>query len=89
MDTIYKYPVTPMMTLHLPRTAIPLTVQVQHGEPQLWVRLDPDAETVERTFLCLGMGDDVPAHAGPWIGTFQLEGGLLVYHVFEAHDGHY
>lgn len=81
--TIYKYAVGPAMTLALPREAQPLTVQLQHGVPQLWVVLDPEAPTIARTFALYSTGQPLPEGALGYIGTFQIEAGGFVFHLFE------
>jgi hypothetical protein len=84
METIYKYPVDVRMQLDLPADAQPLTVQLQQGQPQLWVRLNPLAATIRRTFRVFGTGHPLEG-AGhlTYIATFQLDNGGLVFHVFE------
>lgn len=83
MNTIFKYAIsTSGVTLQLPRDAKPLTVQNQHGEPQMWVLLDPGAPLVNRRFAMFGTGHDVPNNAN-YIGTVQFSGGQLIFHLFE------
>lgn len=85
MQVIYKYPVHPRMKLRLPADAAVLTVQVQHGEAQMWVLLDPEAPTVTRHFAALATGESFPPTLtrADYIATFQSDGGL-VFHVFET-----
>jgi len=85
MKTIYKYPVslTDEFILDLPKDAKILTVQMQHGKPQLWVLVDPENYTVERKFRLAGTGHSVPTGAIWYINTFQLDNGSLVFHLFE------
>lgn len=78
----YELPVTDIFTLELPQEAEVLTVQVQYGKPCIWARVNPDAKTEERKFRIAGAGNDVEADAR-YIGTFQLENGSLVFHLFE------
>ena len=85
MHTIYKYALGPTSVLQLPEDAQPLTVQCQQGEPVLWVKLDPQAPTQPRTFVCYGTGHPLDATTGQqYLATFQLANGL-VFHVFEEH----
>lgn len=85
MKTIYKYPVplTDDFTLDLPKGAKVLTVQMQHGEPQLWVLVDPENYTVKRSFRLVGTGHSVPTVGIWYINTFQLDNGSVVFHLFE------
>jgi hypothetical protein len=83
MQTIWKYPVTPTMELDLPSHAQILTIALQHGEPQMWVLLDPEAPCIPRTFAVYGTGDPIEdgLTRAQFCGTYQMK---LVYHVFET-----
>lgn len=89
MRTIWKYrvPAEDYFKLSLPIGAMPLTVQVQRGEPQMWVLLE-ESETiyVDRVFRVAGTGHPISEelHHLQYIDTFQLAGGNLVFHVFEV-----
>lgn len=86
MATIYKYTLQPGRTvLDLPAEAKPLTVQMQHGQPCMWVLLDLAQPPVRRIFDVYGTGHGMPADPGRYVATFQMEGGALVWHVFEAY----
>ncbi len=83
--TIWKYPVTAgRWTQIMPVDAEILSVQVQHKEVQMWVLVDPDAITEAREFDVYGTGHLIPESSGKFIGTFQIEGGALVFHLFEC-----
>lgn len=89
MLTIWKYevPAADYFELSLPPNAKPLTVQVQRGNPQMWVLLDQDETIyVDRKFYVAGTGLPISEPMGilQYVGTFQLRGGLLVFHVFEV-----
>lgn len=85
---IFKYPapIEDRFVLKLPASAEILSVQVQDGEPQVWALVLPDALKVVRRFAWIGTG-----HAHPetfwedltYVGTVQLQGGALVFHLFE------
>ena len=50
----------------------------------LWVEIDPNVtETEYRRFLSYGTGHAMPDNPGTYIGTFQLQGGDLVFHTYE------
>jgi hypothetical protein len=89
MLTIWKYtiPVADDFSLSMPAGASPLSIQVQYDEPQLWALVDPD-ETVfqEIKFRLAGTGHpiNIPEMDLSFIGTFQLDGGSLVFHLFEV-----
>jgi len=85
MKTIYKFPLRPGVTEHvMPADAEILTVQVQRGDPQIWVRLDPSAPGVKVTLSTYGTGHTMPDDPGKYVGTFQLEDLGLVFHVYET-----
>lgn len=86
MKTVWKYPVRPTMEIELPVGAQVLSVQMQGGEPQMWVHLDPAAPKEVRSFAVFGTGHEIPDDYTLFIGTFQTHGGLLVFHVFETRD---
>lgn len=88
--TIYKYPIPgraiieESFSLDLPQGAQVLDVQVQRGSPCIWAMVNPWNETVPRRFLLNGTGFplDSPGELA-YVGTFQMEDGTLVYHLFE------
>lgn len=91
MLSVYKYPVKIdgcYFTLDLPRGAKVLSVAEQHGSVQLWalVNTDRDAPTDRRMFRFAGTGhqisDEIESLAH--VSTFFMEGGSLVFHVFEV-----
>lgn len=83
--TIWKYPVpvTDTFSLDLPEGSTILTVQVQFGHPNIWVKVQPDAEKVTRKFRVYGTGHDIDQE-GEYIGTFPMSGEQLVFHLFEV-----
>lgn len=86
MHTIWKFPVPEhdCFTLELPHRARFLDVQVQHGKPQAWFLLDPEARKVIRRFVVFGTGHPIPEQEKlTHLGTFQLFVGELVVHLFE------
>ena len=86
MTTIYKFHLeSARTTLNLPLGAQVLTVQVQYGAPCIWVRLDPTLPNVERrVFDVYGTGHTITKDERlTYIGTFQMQEGALVFHVFE------
>lgn len=89
---IYKYGVVPngeLFSLQLPPAATVLTVQLQRGQPVMWVLLNPEEKPIkERQFLLVGTGHEHPSAVfqfSRYVGTFQLDEGSLVLHLFELH----
>jgi hypothetical protein len=86
MATIYKYQLEPGRTeLRMPEGAQVLTVQMQHGEVCMWAKVDPGAPQEDRAFEVYGTGHQMPDEPRlVYVATFQMEGGALVWHVFDA-----
>ena len=85
MNVIWKWTLTPGSTdLHMPADSKVLAVQMQGGQPQLWALVDDHNPKVWRTFDVYGTGHAVPGNHGAYVGTFQMDSGALVWHVFES-----
>ena len=90
MKQILKFTLAPVITLELPKDAQVLTVRAQGEDICLWALVDPKAEKEPRKFMAFGNGHNVPEpHEGPQItlkyrGSAHLDGGALVFHVFEV-----
>ena len=86
MLTIWKYPIPVQdnIQVEMPKGARVLTVQMQMDVPYVWALVNPQAEKEIRTFRLVGTGHEI-RHSDKltYIGTFQLEGGALVFHLFE------
>lgn len=84
---VWKYQITPGRNeIELPKDAQILAVQTQYGNPCLWVLVNPKAAKETRYFDVFGTGHDIPYDMGTerhYIGTFQLENGHLIFHLFE------
>jgi hypothetical protein len=86
MLKVFKYPSPSVyyFSLKLPQGAKILSVQEQHGEPQVWALVNPEREPEERNFrLVTGhqIGEDEEKLS--FIGTFPLVGGAFIGHLFE------
>ena len=79
----YPLPIADEIRIELPQDARPLTVQMQNGEPWLWVLLNPDLPIYVRTFVLAGTGHEID-QPGAYIGTFQMADGAFVFHLFEV-----
>lgn len=86
MSTVFKYPIpiNDESEIHMPRGADIICVDVQNGLPHLWARVDPEAPIVVRHFRMAGTGHPLnDDEVGKHIGSVQLRGGTLVFHIFE------
>lgn len=86
--TIWKFELTikDSQIIEMPVGAEILDVQNQTGIPCIWVLLDPTVEKEFVVFEMFGTGHEVCYDMGidrKHIGTFQLSGGRLVYHLFQ------
>ena len=71
-------------SLRLPQNAQILTIQLQNDKPQLWALVDTESPIVIRDFLTYYSGSAMPdGDFGQYVGTYQLDNGFLVFHVFE------
>lgn len=85
MKTIWKYPVAvvDVQTIGMPLGAEILTIQDQKGTPCIWALVDSDAPLADREIRIAGTGHKINKSIKQYIGSFQLGGGDLVFHVFE------
>ena len=83
-ERIFKYEleVKSEFTLELPRGAKILHAEVQKGKPCIWAKVNPKAQPEKRRFTFTATGDDF-AFGGRYVGTFLLQGGSFVVHLFE------
>lgn len=85
--TIWKFTITPTkLTVKMPKGAELLSVQTQNNMACIWALVYPENKPEERFFEVFGTGHDVPCDMGidrKFIGTFQLDAGSLVFHLFE------
>ena len=87
MLTIHKFQIGPHITatgvVELPQEFRVLSVQVQRGVPCMWVLLDDAAPRLPTGIAIRSTGHDCTGLLN-WApaGTFQLDDGALVFHVF-------
>jgi len=82
---IFKYQLEVGQTVHkIPAGYFMLDVQVQNGIPCAWCIVDPNAaDEIEVTFTVVGTGHPFDKNGvGQYLGTFQQQGGALIWHVF-------
>lgn len=87
MKKIYKYSfeVQDKVTIRIPRNSTILIVQTQRDTPCLWALVDPDEELCDFVFRIFGTGHPIdPDLIGDYIGTFQMDEGRLVFHIFHG-----
>lgn len=86
MKTIWKYQLDAVgkQRVYMKQKAEILAVQVQDGNPCIWALVDPEQSSIQRTLRIYGTGQPIEDDPGRYIGTFQFDGGSLVFHVFEV-----
>jgi hypothetical protein len=84
---IWKYPfeVKDNFSIDMPYDAKILHVNTQYDKPCIWAELDRAQETNLRTrnFRLFGTGHERIEGDLKYIGTFQMYGGKLVFHLYE------
>jgi hypothetical protein len=89
--TVYKYPVPiqDAFDLYMPADAQILYVAIQHeyDTPKMWALVSPDAPMVKRYFRLAGTGHPIDENIKAHVGSFLMNGGDLVFHVFEVFRG--
>jgi hypothetical protein len=90
VKTVWKFPLKAddAQIVAMPANAHILTVQMQYAEPCIWALVNPEMPFEERTILIAGTGHEREDLDGlvNYIGTFQMDGGGLIFHVFERVD---
>lgn len=86
MQSIWKFPfkTDDSIQIDMPKGAEVLTVQTQNEQPCFWALVSTKAPLETRNFAIFLTGFNVPTHLKmKYIGTYQLNGGMLIFHVFE------
>jgi hypothetical protein len=81
---IWKFPVPidDYLEVEIPSCAQILCVQMQKETPCIWAWIDTEAPKGIRRFRWFGTGH--PGMEGNYIGSVQMYGGDLVFHLFEV-----
>ncbi len=84
---VFKYPVIPLSSREIyvtaPEYARPLSIEVQNGEPVMYMAVEENQLEVSHRILCVGTGHEFPVPPVlKFIGTAVLAEGRLVLHYF-------
>ena len=84
MSVVWKYPLraVELQEIRMPRGAKVLHVAAPRGEPHLWALVDSKAPMEDEPFVVLATGSEFDATELEHVGTFLLNDGVLVFHVF-------
>lgn len=85
--TIWKFKLetTDVQEIAIPDDHYLLTVQTQYGVPCLWAKVRTGSPVGKVKIVTIGTGKPISAEIVgdlSYLGTYQLEVGRLVYHVF-------
>lgn len=86
MKSIWKFPLetSDEQEVTMPAGSQILCVQMQGQMMCLWAKVDQyTTERERRHILIRGTGHRLDGNEGLYIGTVQMQGGALVWHVFE------
>ena len=85
MKTIWKFKLKTYLEqdIEMPTGAIILCLQTQHEIPCIWALVDPDAPKMSRRFITHGTGHPMTETTTCYLGSYQLQMGAFVFHVFE------
>ncbi len=79
----YKIQIEESFTVDLPKNAEIISLQSQYYTPCIWALVNKDAELEKRRFVTIGTGQAVDNTGMKYIGTYQLNKGTFIGHVFE------
>jgi hypothetical protein len=87
MYSIYKYTLqtTGLQEIEVPVNSRILCVQVQYNQPNIWILVDlNEIEKETLNIIIKGTGFEIDSGTNlHYIGTYQLESGNFVGHVFQ------
>lgn len=76
----------PVYELWIPVGAEFLSLREQYNEAEMWFKVDATANVEQRKFLIVGTGRKIKEKNAKFLGTFLLNQGSFVGHVFELID---
>ena len=88
-QTIWKAALTAQtrQEVMMPRNASIMYAREQAGDICIWFKCDPSEPTIPRVISVFGTGYVFDGeHLGAYLGSAHLNGGDLVFHVFEGHN---
>lgn len=81
---IYKYHIRPgSIKIKMPIGSKILSIQTQFNEPEMWVLVNQNNKECEREFVVFATGQEIDENNIEYIGTFQIDNGSLIFHLFE------
>ena len=74
----------PIYTLYMPYSAEFLSARTQSGVPCMWFLVHPGRDQEKREFVIAGTGKKITQTGLKFLGTFFLDEGHFVGHIFEV-----
>lgn len=86
--TIWKATLQPadIQEIMVPFGAEMLCAREQFEHICVWYKCDPGNRLVPRRIAIVGTGNPAPEDDGRYLGSASLQGGQLIFHVFEQRD---
>jgi hypothetical protein len=86
MKSIWKFPlrVEDEQEVMMPYGAEILCVQVQNGVPCLWAEVESTNTAQARIIRTRGTGHPFVGKHGEYVGTYQLDDGAFLGHVYDG-----
>lgn len=83
METIWKFvfEIKDLTDIEMPEGAELLYTDTQYDIPAIWAIVNPDAKRVHRRIRVAGT--EHSNVEGAYVGSFQMHGGQLVWHIFD------
>jgi len=84
--TVWKFQprIADVAVVEMPKGARILRAGIQGVTFCVWALVDPKAPMAERRIRIAGTGHDIaPSHTETYVNTFEMNGGALVFHVFD------
>jgi len=84
--TVWKFPlrIDDEQFIEVPKVNRPLCVQVQAGSPCLCMEVDETAPKIKVRVRTVGTGHPINFDERLYVGTYQVSGGALIFHVYLA-----
>ena len=83
----YEFEVQDKFEVMMPTDAKVLSVQMQGPQSCMWAQVEESQPATARQFRVFGTGHSMTYEDMRYIGTLQMHGGMLVFHLCEVEGG--
>lgn len=87
MKAVWKFDLRPYPgedIIEMPYGALLRCVALQGGQPRLWAEIDDELMRARRVLRTIGTGQYVNGDLGEYVGTYQLQDGDIIAHVYDG-----